>query len=134
MKRLKQNDIPQYRKILLDKQHGKCGITGLPIKSPVLDHDHSSGHVRAVLEREINSFEGKVVNAYRRFGRHLGVPIGELLTGLLRYWDRDYSNMPLHPKHKTPEDKLRSLYKKKIRTLKTKKGRDKYRALLDELS
>ncbi len=34
----------------------------------MLDHDHSTGFVRGVLDRGCNSLLGKVENNYRRFG------------------------------------------------------------------
>ena len=76
MKKLRQSDIKKLREELLEQQGEQDPITGLPITDPVLDHDHDSGAVRCVLQREVNSFEGKVWNAYKRFIRPLGASYG----------------------------------------------------------
>jgi len=79
MNKLKQSEIKSFREELLIRQGGRDPITGLQIKNAVLDHDHVSGHVRCVLQREVNSFEGKVWNAYKRFIRPLGASYEDVL-------------------------------------------------------
>ena len=65
--------IQQRRKEIRDrlyqKQGGCCGLCHRHIepKDAVLDHDHSTGKVRAVLHRGCNSLEGKMTNAIKRF-------------------------------------------------------------------
>ena len=133
MKKLKHNKIQQTREQLLKLQNGTDPITGLQIKDPVLDHDHDLGHIRSVLQREVNSFEGKVINAYKRYIKHLGISPETALRGVIDYWNQDFTNMPLHPKFMTPNDKLRKLYRKRLKTAKTEKTKEKYRGLLKEL-
>ena len=89
-------DTKEIRKELLKKQGGIDPITGLTITSPVVDHCHFSGHIRAVLQREVNSFEGKVVNAYNRYIKHLGVPFDVVLNGIIDYHNMDYTGNPIH--------------------------------------
>ena len=122
MRRLRAGkELKEYRERELRNQGGVDPITGLRIDAPCLDHDHEAGCVRSVLQRESNAFEGKVYNAWRRYIRHLGVPFERALLGLVSYHERDYSLNPLHPKHRT-EDEKRLLRNKRAR-LKSKKAK-----------
>lgn len=132
-RKLRYSEIKDYRQVLQELQGGTDPITGLEITDGVLDHDHSSGHVRAVLQREVNAFEGRVLNSYNRYMRHLGLSINEALEGLMKYWSRDYSDQPLHPKHRTPRDKLLKLYRRRMKAAKRERTKDKYRRLIREL-
>ena len=133
MNKLKQSDIKSLREELLKAQGGQDPITGLQIKNPVLDHDHASGYVRCVLQREVNSFEGKVWNAYKRFIRPLGASYEDVLIALIEYWNKDYSNNPIHPKHKTDTDKVVREYRRRIKRAKKPQTKEKYRVLIREL-
>lgn len=99
----------------------------------VVGNCHQNGHIRAVLQREINAFEGKVINAYNRYVKHLGVSIDDTLINLLEYWQTDFSDNPIHPKHLTEDDKLIRMYKRRIKNAKRKATKDKYRALIKEI-
>jgi len=105
MKKLKQSDIKAYREDKLREQNNIDPIANIHIERPVLDHSHENGFVRSVLQNEINVFEGKVYNSYKRYVRHLGVTFTDVLKGLLQYHERDYSMNPLHPSFKTPDEK-----------------------------
>ncbi len=131
--KLKQSDIKPFREKLLKKQRGIDPITGLMITDPVLDHDHASGAVRCVLQREVNSGEGKVWNSYKRFIRPLGVSYDVFLKGLIKYSNTDYSNNPIHPTHKTEKDKLVKEYRRRIKVAKRPQTKEKYRVLIREL-
>jgi hypothetical protein len=134
MKKLKHSEIPEVRNLLLEYQDGIDPITKLKITDPVLDHQHDGGFVRATLQREVNAFEGKVFNAYKRYIKHLDVSLEETLIGLMEYWQMDYSENPIHPAHKTETDKLIRLYRKRIKTAKRESTKQKYRDLIKELS
>lgn len=123
MNRLKAKDIPAWREKQLEKQARIDPITGLFISNPCLDHRHSDGICRQVLERETNAFEGKVFNAWRRYLRHKGVTLETALSGLLAYYRVDYSGNPLHPSHRSSEEKriLRNKRAKRRRKLKQRK-------------
>lgn len=54
---LKQKDLAKYRELKLREQKNIDPITKRVITDPVLDHDHSTGFVRNVLQREVNSFD-----------------------------------------------------------------------------
>jgi len=134
MNKLKQSEIKSFREELLIRQGGRDPITGLQIKDAVLDHDHVSGHVRCVLQREVNSFEGKVWNAYKRFIRPLGASYEDVMIALIEYWSKDYSENPTHPKHRTEKDKVIREYRKRIKRAKLQKTKDKYKALIKQLT
>jgi hypothetical protein len=133
MKKIKQSEIKSIRDKLLKQQGGMDPITGLIITDPVLDHDHDSGYVRCVLQREVNSFEGKVWNSYKRFIRHLGADYVDVLAALQEYHSRDYSKNPIHPSHRTEEDKTVREYKRRINRAKRPITKEKYRVLIKEI-
>lgn len=62
-------DTKRVREELLEIQEGRCAITNLPIpdKQAVLDHDHETQFVRAVLHRQVNAMLGKMENAHKRY-------------------------------------------------------------------
>ena len=119
--RLTQAATKAYREAKLREQGGRCAITGYTISASeaVLDHCHSTGHVRGVLHRGVNALLGKCENNYRRYGLSLPMlaamapPIGAYLT-------RDYSNNPLYPTHRT-EDEKRELRNKRAREARARK-------------
>lgn len=97
-KRLKNpKEAAAYRKELLKKQKGIDPIIGIEITKPVLDHQHSGNqHCREVLQNEVNGWEGRVVNSFKRCLGHLtDKPLYEVLRNLADYIERN---------EKTPED------------------------------
>lgn len=87
-----------YRNELLKEQKGLDPILGIKVTDPVLDHNHEGEqHCRATLQREVNSFEGKVFNSYRRFLRHLSdKELPEILRALADYYERDFDDKAIH--------------------------------------
>lgn len=92
------NEAATYRNHLLHKQNNIDPITHEHINDPVLDHAHfGEQRCRAVLQRECNSFEGKVQNAFNRYMKHLtDKPLSEVLRNLADYLERDNSTLPIH--------------------------------------
>lgn len=91
-KRLKNSkEAATYRNELLKKQNGIDPIIHIKITKPVLDHLHANNqHCREVLQNEVNAFEGKVVNSYKRMLGHLtDKPIYEVLRNLADYIERN---------------------------------------------
>lgn len=131
--KIQHKDIREIREHMLHMQDGVDPITNLPITDAVLDHDHETGRIRCVLQREINAFEGKVWNAFNRYCKHLGVSFEEALIGLIEYHQLDFSENPLHPKHMTPEDRLIREYRKRIRNAKRESTKQKYRDLIEQI-
>lgn len=125
MNRLKSSEIAAYREKRRADQCNLDPITRLFIENPCLDHDHVSGRVRQVLDRDTNAFEGKVFNAWRRYLRHKGVPLERALSGLLEYYSVDYSGNPLHPTFRTEEEKRIRRNKRAKRRRKQKQTKEK---------
>lgn len=95
-RRLKNSaEAAKYRNELLKKQKNIDPIVGIKITKPVLDHYHGGvQHCREVLQNEVNAFEGKVVNSYKRMLNHLtDMPIHEVLRRLADYIERN-ENIP----------------------------------------
>lgn len=70
----------------------------------VLDHDHGTGAVRAVLHRGCNALLGKVENNHKRYGIK---NLPAFLNGANAYLQRHLTNRTglLHPTHKTEDEK-----------------------------
>lgn len=95
-KRLKDSkEAAQYRNELLKKQKYIDPIIKEPIKKPVLDHYHfDNQHCREVLQNEVNAWEGKVQNSFKRYLGHLtDKPLHEVLRNLADYLERN-NNIP----------------------------------------
>lgn len=121
MHRLKQSEIAPTREALLARQGGVCGLTHYPLSSEkaVLDHDHATGHVRAAVHRGANSLLGKIENNYKRYGMTLPEVIA-LGKNLGAYLTKNYGDMPLHPTHKSEDEKriARNTRARKTRAVK----------------
>lgn len=105
------------------QQGGRCAICQGPIrpKAPhdaVLDHDHSSGAIRAVLHRSCNALLGKVENNSARFGVS---DLSAFCHGTAKYLLTHKTNITglLHPTHRTTDEK-RLLANKRRRTTRAK--------------
>ncbi len=99
MTRLKNSkEAGTYRNKLLKEQGGIDPITKEKVKDAVLDHAHfGEQRCRAVLQRECNSWEGKVQNSFNRYMKHLtDKPLAEVLRNLADYLEADNSDKPIH--------------------------------------
>lgn len=104
MTRLKPRDIKPLRDQLLEEQNGLCALCQEPIDAneAVLDHDHRSGHVRAVLHRGCNAYAGHLENNQRR---NLISP-SRLSNILANFQTYVVTLRPeLHPTYRTPEER-----------------------------
>ena len=65
-------DVRRIRELLYKEQQGSCALTlhNITEKEAVLDHDHSSQLVRAVLHRQANAALGKIENIWTRYLKH----------------------------------------------------------------
>jgi len=92
-------DVKKVREELIKSQKGIDPILNEPFSEvQVLDHDHTTQHVRAALNRNTNAFEGLVFNAYKRCLKWMtDKPLPEILRGLAVYLEQDYSKNPYHP-------------------------------------
>ena len=62
MRKLKHSEIKSTREDYIIKQRGTCALCEEIIDSPVLDHSHTTGHIRGVLCRGCNCILSKVEN------------------------------------------------------------------------
>ena len=62
VRRIKTTQVGAVRTEFADKQGGRCAIClqPTPPASQVLDHDHTTGYLRAMLCRNCNGIEGKI--------------------------------------------------------------------------
>jgi hypothetical protein len=94
MKYLPQTKIKEFR----DENKGqKCPIFDISLKDAVVDHDHSTGVVRGCIHRQSNAWEGKVYNAWKRYGgNNANVTYIEALRNLADYIEGSNYDL-LHP-------------------------------------
>jgi len=98
--------IKPVRMKLARQQQGKCPLCGLDLGSDtVLNHDHATGNVRAVLHRWCNSILGRVENWSGRIGH--GVNPHTFLANTLAYLQHHRANPSglKHPTHRTDDEK-----------------------------
>ena len=113
--KLKVSEVSVIRERLAIQQGGRCALCSLPLTKPVLDHDHSTGAVRATLHNGCNALLGKLENNYRRYGV---VNLAAFANGVASYLQRHTTNHTglIHPTHRTDDEK---------RELKNKRARAK---------
>lgn len=115
MRTLKSINIKNLRNQWLKEQNFLDPISKRKIKIPNLDHCHDTGFCRGVLDREENAFLGKVENAYKRFLKHKGVSIDEILLGVIEYLSSNkFGEQILHPKSVSKEIKRFSYLTKSL--------------------
>jgi len=132
MNRLKQKEIKDYRMDLWHEQSHICPLCDLKIEKEdaVLDHCHKTGHIRRVLHRACNSSEGRVMKW--AYSSKAFDPL-HFLDNLIKYHLIDFTNMPYHPKHLTPNEKEIKRLTKLMRAKKKQETRDKYQVRIDAL-
>jgi hypothetical protein len=120
MKRLKASEISEFRSRLLAEQKGKCALCGelIDFGEDVLDHNHKTGEVRAVLHRGCNAMEGKITN---NLPRNKITP--ERLSEILKRYEEYIASSAgvLHHTHRTPEEKRKLIRKRRARNAKRAK-------------
>lgn len=109
MLRLTTSQLKEVRQKLLVAQGGKCAICQGPIttrqgQDAVLDHDHKTGAVRAVLHRSCNALLGKVENNQVRFGVR---DLAAFCHGTAAYLQKHMTNITgmIHSTHLTEDEK-----------------------------
>ena len=122
MSRLKTTEVAACRERLRAAQGNTCAVCKLPCapNEAVLDHDHSTGAIRATLHRGCNSLLGKLENNYKRYGVR---SLAAFAAGVAGYLQKHVTSQHglLHPTHKSEEEK-RLARNKKARTARAKKG------------
>lgn len=93
-------DVKKTRELLLEQQEGFDPITGeeIPKGQAVLDHDHKTQYVRAVLHRQSNAVLGKIENLWTRYlGWWYSGTLSDFLRGCANYLDKEHPKDYLHP-------------------------------------
>ena len=122
--KLKTSEIKAYRENQLRNQGSICPLclTKIEKNEATLDHCHVTGNVRHVLHRSCNGAEGRILSWAGR--RSKGSCPKTFLKNLIRYWEMDFQENPLHPKHGLPK-KRRASRKKSTSSSKTTRGTTK---------
>ena len=113
------SELKVLRKKQWLKQNKKCAILQQEIeyKDAVMDHKHKKksepvgkdgkGLLRGVLHKYVNSFEGKVVYWYTRYGLHNLVPLPKLLRKLADFLENPpMKSVYIHPSERKKPKKL----------------------------
>lgn len=130
--RIKQSELKAWRDKFLHEQFNYCLLCGRKIESdPVLDHCHDTGHLRGVLHRQCNHAEGRIKDWIKRTGKD-NVPYDFLLR-LAGYIIKDYSKNPIHPTHKTEQEKEILRLKRLRNKVKKPETKQKYTDRIKEL-
>ena len=91
--------VPQGKLAKWRKEHTPDAdpVSGQPISNPVVDHDHVTGMIRGVLDSEINAWEGRIYNAYKKLSPSVkALPYPDMLEALAAYLRRKETAF-LHP-------------------------------------
>lgn len=128
---IKYKDIHRVKEELLEKQNYKCPVSGVDLvmnKESVVDHQHrlfknqplgedGAGLIRGVLQYQVNAWEGKVFNAFRRLGLHkFETSLPNMLINLGIYLER-YGTDYIHPSELPKDKRLNKLTFNKINKL-----------------
>ncbi len=121
-------DTKSFRYKFWEKQDQKCPILGIkiPFSKTSLDHKHRRksdiiggpdrlGLIRAVLHKETNVLEGKVVNYWKRSSLQKipGVKLSDVLRRLADYYDMSINDSyPVPPKYVYPTEHMKESKKK----------------------
>lgn len=121
-KRILQKQLPGIRRELILSQHGVCPICGhdltrIKSQNQVIDHNHETGIIRAVLHRGCNRVEGAVFNAVHKWGKASTIDdVIFVLRNLIAFWElhkKPQTNY-IYYTYKTPAEK-RKLYNARAR-------------------
>lgn len=122
MPKLTASAVKAQRELMLSEQGGACALCMRPCSASeaVLDHCHRTGFVRAVLHRGCNSMLGVIENNRPRYLLPEDSKLHAMLSRAVPYIQRNYSMNPVHPLHKTDDEKrlLKNKRAKKARAAK----------------
>jgi len=122
---LKRKDLKPLREEYHTDQDNICPILKqeFDVGDMVVDHLHmtkketigenDAGLIRGCIHRQVNSFEGKVVNSFKRYGMNkFGMSLPNLLRNLADYLELEASEY-IHPNEAPKKPKLmKSSYNK----------------------
>lgn len=130
--KFKRTELPKIRKLLIAKQLGVCPIckkdlTRVAPTNVVIDHNHTTGFVRAAMHRGCNGVEGKVLKLLTTWGKAIGMTqVIKTLENLIEFWKLHKTDQTglIYYSHKTPTEKRLALNKRRRRRSLAKKKRE----------
>lgn len=158
LRQVKHSELPAVRAHLHKKQKGICPILQcqIPLEEVVVDHKHKlksqpigedgAGLIRGAIQRSANVLEGKIQNAFVRYGlAKYNITVPQFLRNLADYLEQNPYPW-IHPTEKQKAAKLNKhkfnklvkLYVKKypnrkpLEYPKTGKSSEKWEALFEE--
>lgn len=87
-----QSELAKWRE---DNKPGVCPLFGMVEFIPVVDHDHKTGRIRAVLSNEANAMLGKIENFYQTRGANAVYRLPVVLRRMADYLEQEQG--PMHP-------------------------------------
>lgn len=117
-RRITKAEVAAVRHRLQIQQGNKCALCGVDFSEKevvggkiktkyraCLDHDHNTGHIRAVICNNCNGIEGKIFGLATRAKRKRTALA--FLADLVRYWHKHRTDQTglIHPEHKTDEER-----------------------------
>ena len=129
-KQLNQSELKRLREVAHKKQNNICPILKqyIHVEDMVVDHKHrrkdipvgkyGCGIIRGVIQRQANVIEGKISNAYIRYGLHkFNVTLPNFLRNLADYLENPpLKNLNLaHPSEKEKPKKLKKTAYNKLK-------------------
>lgn len=108
MYRLTAKTLTEWRATKVAAQGNVCALCGDPFdvkNPPVGDHDHRTGLMRAVLHRGCNAALGHVENNAARYFLTDPKRLHKWSRALVSYILTDYGDNPIHPTHRTADEK-----------------------------
>jgi hypothetical protein len=129
--KFKKSELSSVKKELIKRQHGLCPICGgsligVASMNVVVDHDHSTGVVRAAMHRGCNGMEGKILRFLKTWGKaSTQAQVVKTLERLLSFWSLHATPQTewIYYGYKTATEKRLATNKK--RRLAAKKKREK---------
>jgi len=98
MQILKQKDLKKYRERWISNKDYDPLVQSKIINS-VVDHNHKTGLIRGVIDRETNQYIGKLEQNFIRFihWKFPDVFLPDFLKRIADYLMQDYRSNPIHP-------------------------------------
>jgi hypothetical protein len=128
--KIKRTELPAVKKKLIAQQNGVCPICKKDItralsSNIIVDHDHSTGIIRAALHRGCNGLEGKVMRLVMTWGKARTITeVIKTLENLISFWKlhKEPQTDLIYYNHKTVAEKRLAANKKRRKAYAAKKG------------
>ncbi len=142
LKQLKYKDLPALKKQWHEDQNYECPLFGkkYSLEDVVVDHRHKlkselpdesgKGICRGVIHFQGNAIEGKITNAFKRYGGDKHITLIDFLRNLADYLEKNRSDDEvkyIHPSEEPKQPKLmKSSYNKLVRAVAGKQKVPRY--------